>query len=91
MLTFFNEEEVTNWLTLNEINWKDYRPVDLEFAGFRFREGADIFNAVQIDEPFRVTTSTGLVSGEPGDYVCKGDTSLYVWEKTLFEQDYTLL
>ena len=97
MLTFFDCDEVEAWLANTEkanptIAWKDYRPIELEYSGVRFREGADIFNAIQINEPFRANTGTVISEGSSGDYLCKGDGNvLFVLDKESFEGTFCLL
>lgn len=92
MLTFFDCSEVENWLSAQGSAWKDWRPKDLEYTGWRPREGADLFNAIQINEQFRATTATGMQTGYSGDYLIKGDNSvLYIMDSNSFEQDFHLL
>jgi hypothetical protein len=92
MLTFFDCNEAESWLANQERGWNDWRPKDFEYQGWRPRPGADIFNAIQINEPFRATTTTGIVEGSSGDYLVKGASDvLYVVTKEVFETDFCLL
>ena len=92
MLTFFDCSEVEAWLAGQNRIWNDWRPKDLEYSGWRPRTGADIFNAIQMNEQFRATTATGMQTGSSGDYLIKGDNSvLYIMTPDSFEQDFHLL
>ena len=93
MLTFLDCSEVEAWLASQNRIWNDWRPKELEYQGWRPREGADIFNAIQINEQFRANEAGQFLTlGSRGDYLVKGDNSvLYVVSKDQFEQDFQLL
>ena len=66
--------------------WKLYGTIyDWQF----YHHKPTIIRAIQMDEPFSVKTSEGVMEGKKGDYLIEGThKELYICKKEIFKEIY---
>ncbi len=63
-----------------------------DFNFKKARKKPVIIECIQIDEPFRVNSIEGQVTGKQGDWLMKGvDGELYICDQQIFKKTYDII